>query len=198
MPKTKVAKKAKKAVTKTAKKAGAKSKKVTSATKQTVKTTTKATAKGGKKAAAKGKKKATKGKKKAVKKTKAKTTQAAGARKTRYFKLKNDEEDETHGRYSGLKPKQAANKAFTSLLKRLIEQEAEDKTSVVGNEYNFTIIECTRGRKHKEFHYTGIRKELPKPVEVKKVQKDTKGNDVEKTITYRYKNFVRKFKAQEA
>jgi hypothetical protein len=152
-----------------------------------------------------GKGKAVKKVRKAVvKATPAPVTEEVGG-KTRYFKLKDEvtQEEEgagdTHGRYSGFK--QAANKAFTSLLKKMLESEA----SIVGKEYKFTIVECTRGRrgrKNKEYHYTGVRQELPKPVEVKKVQTDKKTGVVsDKVIAYKYKNVVKKtpkVKAQNA
>ena len=86
------------------------------------------------------------------------------------------------GRFRGNKPKQAASKALSSLLEELREQ----KKSVSG-EHHFTIVECTRGSRCKEYHYTGERVELDEPMEIH----IGKGKD-RKTITYRYNNKVYK------
>ena len=60
------------------------------------------------------------------------------------------------------KPKQAANKALTSILK--LREGAGKSTKV---QIRFSIVECTRGSKHKEYSYVGERVELEKPMEVK-------------------------------
>jgi hypothetical protein len=79
----------------------------------------------------------------------------------RYFKLIYDN-NETHGRYSGKKPKQAANKAFSSIVK---EHKANNHNTEV-QEHSFSIVECTRNSKCKEYKYIGKRESLPEPVPV--------------------------------
>jgi hypothetical protein len=60
------------------------------------------------------------------------------------------------GKYTGYKPKQAANKIFMNLQK-------ESKADVI----KFFMTEITKGRKNKTFHYKGERKKLDEPVEMK-------------------------------
>lgn len=89
---------------------------------------------------------------------------------TRYFKCVYN--GEAFGRFSGAKPKQAANKALTYLMK-------------LGHEspITFSIVECSRGSKHKEYKYKGERIELDKPMEV---------NIGGHIITYRFNNRIMK------
>ena len=104
--------------------------------------------------------------------------------KIRYFKvIYEGVKDKEFGRFSGKKPKQAANKGLTSITKRLIK---EDKPAI-GREIKFAIIECTRGSKKKTYYYKGMRKELddPQPVEIK--VKD-------EPIIYKYCNKLSKIK----
>jgi len=75
----------------------------------------------------------------------------------RYFKLFYNNENK--GRYCGRKPKQAANKAFSSIVKDLTDKKEN-------LEINFSIKECTRNSKHKEYRYVGKREVLPEPVPV--------------------------------
>lgn len=166
----KVTKKSTKVASKKAtKQAGGKAK-----TAKTAKTTKKATKKTTKKVA----KKATK---KVAKKT---TKQTGGSSTTRYFKVVTEGGD-PHGRFSGAKPKQAANKALTSLLK------SKEKTGKSTNgEIKFSIVECTRGSKHKTYNYVGERVELENPMEV------VIGSGADKkTIKYKFNNKVMKDKS---
>jgi hypothetical protein len=132
--------------------------------------------------------------KKAVKKTKAKkqvakkSTQKAGSTTTatsslqRFFKLVVN--DDSQGRYSGSKPKQAAAKALTSILKT-----KEGGGDSVSGKIKFSIVECTRGSRHKRYNYVGERIELSEPMQV------TIGSgDNAKTISYKYNNKVMKDK----
>ena len=76
----------------------------------------------------------------------------------RYFKVV-DTEGITHGRFSGRTPKQAANKAFTSLC----------KTTVGGGlngEIKFSIVESTSGSKRWKYNYVGKRLKLNNPIQV--------------------------------
>lgn len=63
-----------------------------------------------------------------------------------------------YSRINGKKPKQAATKALTSIVKR--------KNIQPGNTISFTIVECTSGRRKKEYHYIGKKVLLPEPIKV--------------------------------
>lgn len=102
---------------------------------------------------------------------------------SRYFKLVYD--GKVSGRFSGNKPKQAANKALTAIIKGITDGSAVDK------EMKFRIKECTRGSKHKEYCYVGERIKLDKPMEV------TIGKGAEaKKIVYKFTNKVKKSKEE--
>lgn len=128
-----------------------------------------------------GAKKAVKAKKatKVVKPVKKVTGGAKTESKNRYFKVVVDG-GEAFGRFSGSKPKQAANKALTSLLRK--RKENKKNTNV---KLHYSIVECTRGSKRKEYKYVGNRKKLDNPVKV-----EIRG----KEVTYKYMNTVRKDK----
>ena len=97
---------------------------------------------------------------------------------------------EKFGRLGGKKPKQAANKAFSSLLKR----KRKNKENYTGEKITFYIIECTRHGKRRENYYTGERKLLEKPVIVSVKAKDKNGVEYNKNVTYYNKNIVKKIK----
>jgi hypothetical protein len=99
----------------------------------------------------------------------------------RYFKL--DYEGNISGRYSGKKPKQAANKAYSSVVKKEGLQKG-------GAKIQFSIKECTRGSKQKKYTYDAERVELDIPVEV--TIKGTNGE--EKLIKYSFNNKLSKAK----
>lgn len=101
--------------------------------------------------------------------------------KDRYFKCEYG--GKTFGRYSGSKPKQAANKALTSIVKA---EGGNEKC--LGRKFKFQIIECTRGRKRKTSLYEGLREKLDEPMKIK-----IKGSDgVPKEIVYKYANTLHK------
>ena len=102
---------------------------------------------------------------------------------SRYFKLVYN--NKVSGRFSGNKPKQAANKALTAIIKGLADGTAENK------EITFRIKECTRGSKHKEYCYIGERLKLDTPMKVT----IGKGDDA-KVIEYKYANKVKKAKLE--
>lgn len=79
----------------------------------------------------------------------------------RYFRCFYNDGAE-FGRYSGKTPKQAANKAFSSIIKL---NGGNDE--FVGNKYRFIIRECTRNYKPKEKEYEGTRIKLTNPIKVK-------------------------------
>lgn len=105
----------------------------------------------------------------------------------RYFKIIDASGNTTHGRFSGSKPKQAANKALTSILKGL---KAKGKKTNVP--IKFSIVECTRRSHHKRYYYIGERIKLKEP---NHVQIGGKDGVEEKTISYNYTNKVQKDKS---
>jgi len=66
-----------------------------------------------------------------------------------------------------------------------------------GGRINFSIVECTRGRKHNQYCYIGERVLLDKPVPVRIKIKNAEGVETEKTVTYQHKNKVNKVKKAE-
>ena len=116
------------------------------------------------------------------------TEEGEGNSKTRFFKVLVGDNETPHGRFSGNKPKQAANKALTSIFKTK-EQTGGSFTGKV----KFSIVECTRGSKHKRYHYVGERVKLDEPMKV------TIGKgDKQKTIEYKFNNRVMKDKTVTA
>jgi hypothetical protein len=104
--------------------------------------------------------------------------------KLRYFKLFFN--DEYQGRYCGKKPKQAANKAFSSIIKDMKKNGTQKGGVNVST--NFSIRECTRNSRHKEYKYVGIREELNNPVQVTINNED--GST--KQIIYSFHNKIQK------
>merc|ERR1711871_246050 len=82
-------------------------------------------------------------------------------KKSRSFKIKLGD-DKAYGRYTGDSPYQAANKA----LSELIRKKKSDGGSVAGK-INFTLIESTKGSKHKHHEYVGKRVALKTPISYK-------------------------------
>lgn len=126
------------------------------------------------------------GKKAAAKPVKAEPKEEEDGSKTRYFKVIVSGGD-PHGRFSGTKPKQAATKALTSILRT----RKTNKESTAG-EIKFCIRECTRGSKQKTYNYIGERVKLENPMTVQ-----IGGGDNQKTITYKFNNRVMKNKAPD-
>ena len=102
--------------------------------------------------------------------------------KTRSFKVKLPGNNEFIGRFTGLTPYQAANKALSKYFRGL---ETEDNSQV-----NFSIRESTRGSKRHEYIYKGSRLKLDIPITytIKSVLGD------ERIITKQYKNQLVKVK----
>jgi hypothetical protein len=90
---------------------------------------------------------------------------------------------EISGRYSGRKPKQAANKVYSALWR-----ERKSAGKQVTGKIKFAIRECTRGSKHKTYYYVGIREKLDKPTKVP-IQS---GGGETKIVKYFYSNNVMK------
>jgi len=95
----------------------------------------------------------------------------------RYFKICNPD-NVAVGRFSGVNPKQAANKAFCYLIK-------QGKESPI----TFCLQEMTRGSTMQIYKFTGERIKLETPQTIK----IGTGEDM-KEITYNYKNKVKKVK----
>ena len=94
--------------------------------------------------------------------------------KKRYFRAiyKNEEgEIVCEGRYSGKKPKQAASKALTGILKLY------KSSGIKSDKVKFGVIECTRGSRRKRYYYQGEKSQLPKPLIVKITKKDGKQSE---------------------
>lgn len=89
-------------------------------------------------------------------------------RRRRSFKIINN----NISRFYGKTPKEAASKAFTSLIKNIDQ-----------NELNFSIIECTQNSKKKIYKYDGKRIKLENPI-LRKI-----GN---KEFHYNFKNLILK------
>jgi hypothetical protein len=106
--------------------------------------------------------------------------------KARYFKLIYN--DKIQGRYCGKKPQQAANKAFSSIVKKM-KKHGDEISELIDMDINFAIRECTRNRKkHKEYTYVGVRKTLKEPVKVV----INNGDGSVKEIIYKFHNKVKK------
>ena len=72
-------------------------------------------------------------------------------RRSRSFKVKEDTDDKSYGRYTGESPYQAANKALSELIRK---RNKDGKGT--GGKINFTLIESTKGSKHREHEYVGV------------------------------------------
>lgn len=92
---------------------------------------------------------------------------------TGYY-INNSSQEVQFGRFIGLKPKQAAAKAFTTLIK-LIKSDARKCIK---------IIETTKGSKNKSFYFECTRMKLECPITVKRPNG--------KEITYTYYTVVKK------
>ena len=113
----------------------------------------------------------------------AETQEQEGGKRKRFFKCVY--EGKVHGRYSGDKPKQAANKAFTNIIRTLPE-------GGVGKKVRFQMKECTRGSNQKTSTYEGERVKLDTPLKIE-IKKNT---DKPKVIEYKFTNRINKVKEQ--
>uniref|UniRef100_A0A6C0CAW7 Chromosomal protein MC1 domain-containing protein n=1 Tax=viral metagenome TaxID=1070528 RepID=A0A6C0CAW7_9ZZZZ len=137
-----------------------------------------------KKPAAKPKAKKSAGSKTAKPKAKTSGKVSKSGDKVRYFKRIDAKNLTSHGRYTGVTPKQAASKGFTKMV-----QEYKKKGRAVPPSLTIFLRESTRGSTGKVYGYTAERLKLDSPQEleiVDKVSGDTK------KITYEYRNKIRK------
>ena len=136
----------------------------------------------------KGKKQMKQMKKKAVKKVAAKkvakkVASVAKTKKVRSFKVKLPNSENYEGRFTGLTPYQAANKALSKYYR-----ESNKKKGKI----TFSIKESTRGSKRLVYHYNGHREKLKVPVEYA-----IKSGDETRVITKNFKNKLTKIKKAE-
>ena len=108
------------------------------------------------------------------------TTETTETRNTRSFKVLLPNSSEYVGRFTGLTPYQAANKALSKYYR---------ETNKPKKEIRFSIRESTRGSKRSVYTYNGRREKLKTPVEYS--IKDGR------TIVKQYKNRLIKVKKSE-
>lgn len=97
--------------------------------------------------------------------------------KQRYFKCYHN--GIYFGRFKGRIPKQAANKAFTSLLRKNIKYEYDQNIK-------FSVIETTKDSDRKSFTYSGKRVNTPSIIV------HIKQNGGYKAIQYKHKNIIKR------
>ena len=121
--------------------------------------------------------------------------QEAGKRRVRYFRCVYTlegadaaEDKDVFGRYSGYKPKQAAGKALTSILRH-----REKHGLALHDEIPYSMVECTRGGSHKVSQYIGRRIKLDTPVIVSIKTSDGSKKEIE----YNFTNKVTKVKSEK-
>jgi hypothetical protein len=112
-------------------------------------------------------------------------TETPSTRRTRSFKVLLPNSQDYEGRFTGLTPYQAANKA----LSKYYRETAKPK-----KEIQFSIRESTRGSKRSTYTYNGRREKLKTPVEYEIKSKD--GGE-SRTIVKNYKNRLTKVKKAE-
>jgi len=108
--------------------------------------------------------------------------QDRNGRKLRSFKVKLPDKDEYEGRFTGLTPYQAANKA----LSKYFRTNKEETGDVI-----FTINETTRNSKKTIYTYSGKRYKLETPVSYKIT--DSKDGTI-REIVKNFKNSLKKIK----
>jgi hypothetical protein len=126
-------------------------------------------------------------KKKVIKPKKVKELIVDDPTKLRSFKCEFD--GVIFGRYKGRKPKQAASKALTKIVKI-----SGGNKKCIGTSFTFKMIESSRARKKKVSFYEGSRVELVNPKTIEKTFKDKNGNSEIKQIEYFYNNKIKKIK----
>jgi hypothetical protein len=114
----------------------------------------------------------------------AKEDEESSDRHVRSFKVKLPEREDFEGRFTGLTPYQAANKA----LSKYFRETEQPKTEIT-----FSICESTRKSKKSVYTYTGKREHLNAPVTY--TIKGSDGSD--RTIVKNFKNSLKKVKKAE-
>jgi ribosomal protein L35AE/L33A len=90
-------------------------------------------------------------------------------------------ENQTYGKFKAFKPKIAANRAFSSLIKFVDIEDKSNDDSFLGKFLVFVIKDLNTNQ---EYKYIGNRIKLKNPVKVIK-----NGRDIE----YKYKNVIGKY-----
>jgi hypothetical protein len=98
--------------------------------------------------------------------------------------VKLPSKEEYEGRFTGLTPYQAANKALSKFFR---ENKHENEFEIT-----FTICESTRNSNKNEYSYIGKRSILNEPVTYKIMDKGE-----EKIIIKKYKNVLKKIKKND-
>ena len=160
------------------KKTVSKNKKVSKNSKAASKATSKATSK------AASKKMSKSAATKLTKETSA-TAPTKAIKSTRSFKVRLPGSETFEGRFTGLTPYQAANKALSSYYR------ANPKSKI--SQITFTIKESTRGSKRNKYSYNGKREKLATPVEYPIKSAD----GTIRTIVKAFKNRLTKIKKAE-
>jgi hypothetical protein len=106
--------------------------------------------------------------------------------KTRSFKVLLPNQEEYSGRFTGLTPYQAANKALSKYFRTL-------KNEDVSENINFSIRESTRGSKRNTYSYKGGRIKLAVPIKYNIKSADGEAREIVKE----YKNQLVKVKKAE-
>lgn len=107
----------------------------------------------------------------------------------RYFKLINIKSGKTNGRYTGDTPKQAASKAYT----KMVQKYKKDKKNLPKTSEIY-LRESTRGSLKKIYGYQARRDKLDEP---QKLVIHGDDENPTKTITYHFRNKIRKVKVPE-
>ena len=118
------------------------------------------------------------------KQVKANDSESSTTKNTRSFKVMLPGTEEFVGRFTGLTPYQAANKALSKYYR---------ETNKPKKEIQFSIKESTRGSKRGTYTYNGARHKLNEPVKYTISNKD--GEDRE--IVKKFKNRLTKVKKSE-
>jgi len=84
---------------------------------------------------------------------------------------------ELYGKFKGINPKSAANKAFSSLIKFINKDDI--------NEGKFLVFVIRNMSTNKEYKYIGNRIELQNPIRIKKDGQ---------LVIYKYKNVIGKYR----
>jgi len=104
--------------------------------------------------------------------------------KSRSFKVKLPNDEDFSGRFTGLTPYQAANKALSKYFR------TNDNNNISDDQVLFSIKESTRGSRRHEYTYKGTRIKLDQPITY--TIKSIDGED--RIITKQYKNQLTKVK----
>ena len=111
------------------------------------------------------------------------TTTAEGEKSVRSFKVMLPGTDNFVGRFTGLTPYQAANKALSKYYR---------ETKKPKSDIQFSIRESTRGSKRSTYTYNGARVKLDEPVKY-----TISNNGEDREIVKKFKNRLTKVKKSE-